>query len=88
MLRLPVVRLIAGELVALLGLVVAGYSYMNVGYFADLGQTATRLGDDGTLGSLVSFAAGVLLIGLGAVGAATSGLSASAAREAEMSRTT
>ena len=85
--RLPLVRLIAGVLVALLGLVVAGYSYMNVGYYADLGETATRLGDDGTLGSLVSFVAGVLLVGLGALGAATSGLSASNAREAEVSQT-
>jgi hypothetical protein len=84
--RLPLVRLLSGVVIALLGLLVAGCSYMNVGYFADLGETAARFGDDGTAGSLVSFAAGVLLVGLGVLSAAMSSSPASASRRAEVSR--
>jgi hypothetical protein len=81
--RLPLVRFLSGVVIALLGLIVAGCSYMNVGYFADLGETAARLGDDGTLGSLMSFAAGVLLVGLGVLSAAMSPSPTFASRRAE-----
>lgn len=84
--RHPLVRVLSGVVVALLGLIVAGCSYMNVGYFADLGETAARLGDDGTVGSLVSFAAGVLLVGLGVLSAAMSSSPTSTSRRAEVSR--
>lgn len=80
--RLPRFRLVSGVTVALLGVVVLFCSYMNVGYFADLDETARQLGDDGTFGSLASFAAGLLLVALGVINAGTAFLVPHAADEA------